>query len=266
MKQQIRSFLAAWGLELRKLRTPDALLFEQLTALQSLPEPLASEPEMSRFFKRILSEGAEAQAQLYQDLLAIELFDGKKNGFFVEFGATNGKQINNTWLLEKKYNWTGILAEPARIWHEQLSANRQCAIDHRCVWKKTGEKLQFNEVPSDPELSTAAAFTKSDHQAAQRAEHTTYEVATISLLDLLKSHNAPKYIDYLSVDTEGSEYEILSAFDFSAYRFGLITVEHNGTAQQTALYKLLTEAGYIRIFASISKWDDWYIAPEWQKS
>lgn len=266
MKQWIRSFLAKQGLELRKKRSQDALLFESLIALQNLPKPLASEPGLSRFFERILKEGPEAQAQLYQDLLAVELFGAKEHGFFVEFGATNGKQINNTWLLENKYHWKGILAEPARIWHEELKKNRQCAIDHRCVWKKTGEKLIFNEVPSDPELSTAAAFSKSDHQAAQRAEHQAYEVSTVSLLDLLREHKAPEYIDYLSVDTEGSEFEILSAFDFSAYRFGLITVEHNGTAQQAALYKLLTEAGYVRIFASISKWDDWYVGPEWHKS
>jgi len=266
MKRLIRAFLAARGIEVRNLRSPEALFFEQLAALQSLPEPLASDPAMARFFQRILNEGAEAQAQLYQDLLAVELFNGKKNGFFVEFGATNGKQINNTWLLETKYQWNGILAEPARIWHEALQNNRHCAIDHRCVWKKTGEKLVFNEVPADPELSTAAAFTNSDHQGSQRAQHLAYEVPTVSLLDLLREHNAPPYIDYLSVDTEGSEYEILSAFDFTAYRFGLITVEHNGTAQQAALYKLLTAAGYVRIFASISKWDDWYVAPEWHKT
>lgn len=266
MKQYIRNFLAKQGIEVRKARTADAALFEHLTALKSLPVPLATEPAMARFFERILRQGGEAKAQLYQDLLAVELLNEKREGFFVEFGATNGLQINNTWLLEKKYGWKGILAEPARIWHNDLSKNRSCTIEHRCVWKKTGDVLTFHEVPGDPELSTAAAFSNSDHQAAQRKQHESYAVETISLFDLLQMHNAPAFIDYLSVDTEGSEYEILSAFDFKSYRFGLITVEHNGTAQQAALYDLLTKAGYKRIFASISKWDDWYVAPELLKS
>jgi FkbM family methyltransferase len=266
VKQWVRSFLAKQGIEVRKLRTPEALLFEHLAALQSLPQPLAGDPALARFFDRILQQGTEAKAQLYQDLLAVELFNEKENGFFVEFGATNGLQINNTWLLEKKYHWQGILAEPARIWQADLAKNRNCAIDHRCVWKQSGEKLIFKEVPEDPELSTAAAFVNSDHQAAQRKQHQAYEVTTISLYDLLQAHHAPRYIDYLSVDTEGSEFEILNAFDFSTYRFGLITVEHNGTTQQQALYELLTRAGYKRVFAAISKWDDWYVAPEWLKS
>ena len=87
-----------------------------------------------------------------------------------------------------------------------------------------------------------------------------YGVPTISLGDLLAEHNAPDQIDYLSVDTEGSEFYILSALDFSKYQFKVITVEHNYTDTREKVYELLTKNGYIRILEGFSQWDDWYVA------
>jgi hypothetical protein len=74
-----------------------------------------------------------------------------------------------------------------------------------------------------------------------------------------KKYNAPKSVDYLSIDTEGSEYEILSAFDFRAYDIQIITCEHNFTPMREKLFKLLTEQGYQRKFTQFSRWDDWYV-------
>ena len=88
----------------------------------------------------------------------------------------------------------------------------------------------------------------------------TYAVETISLLDLLQTNGAPAYIDYLLVDTEGSEFDILKDFDFSKFQFGVITIEHNyNKANRDRLYALLTSKGYIRKYQSLSRWDDWYV-------
>lgn len=92
-----------------------------------------------------------------------------------------------------------------------------------------------------------------------RRRGTKYTVNTISLNDLLKKYNAPKTIDYLSIDTEGSEYEILSAFDFNEFSISVITVEHNYTPARAALHELLTKAGYVRKCEEFSKFDDWYV-------
>jgi hypothetical protein len=62
-------------------------------------------------------------------------------------------------------------------------------------------------------------------------------------------------IDYLSIDTEGSEFMILKDFDFARYTFRVITVEHNYTSQRRELFELLTSVGYQRVYPEISQFD-----------
>jgi hypothetical protein len=92
----------------------------------------------------------------------------------------------------------------------------------------------------------------------------TYEIETISLNDLLKKYNAPKDIDYISLDTEGSEVNILEAFDFSQYKVKFFTVEHNNKeVNRQKIYDLLTSKGYDRVLTYISNWDDFYVLNEY---
>ena len=95
-------------------------------------------------------------------------------------------------------------------------------------------------------------FTASDQHAEQRKHGATYEVETISLADLLVKYDAPTRIDYLSIDTEGSEYEILRDFDFDRYEFSVITCEHNHTPMREALRALLRVNGYERKYEELS--------------
>ena len=117
-------------------------------------------------------------------------------------------------------------------------------------------KLLFAE-NSFPELSTLKKFINSD--SIVRSTNREYEVSTISLNDLLIEYNVPKIIDYLSIDTEGSEYDILCNFDFKNYQFRVITCEHNYTKNRGLIKKLLLKNGYIIKFPEISKYEDWYI-------
>lgn len=199
----------------------------------------------------------QSKAQLKQDIFVLLATKFKKKGFFVEFGATNGFDLSNTYLLEKSFGWKGILAEPAKIWHDSLSQNRSVKIDHSCVWSKSDKTLEFNMV-DEPDLSTISSFSDRDHHTEKRKHGSTYDVITISLNDLLEKHDAPSEIDYLSIDTEGSEFEILNNFDFAKYNISIITCEHNYTNDRQKIYSLLTKNGYTRKFEGFSKWDDWY--------
>ncbi len=200
----------------------------------------------------------KSHAQLKQDIFALMVNGWKKNGFFVEFGATNGIDLSNTHLLEKSYGWTGILAEPATMWHDALKANRDAHIELYCVWKESGATLTFDMVDAG-EFSTLSEFSDGDMHRDVRKSKSSYEVNTISLLDMLRKYDAPKVIDYMSVDTEGSEFEILKGFDFSEYQINVLTIEHNFTPLRADIHELLTRNGYKRVLESVSKWDDWYV-------
>ena len=115
---------------------------------------------------------------------------------------------------------------------------------------------------SDPELGTLSKYSDGDSHADERQNGRNYEVETVSLCDLLSEHQSPNYIDYLSIDTEGSEFEILRTFDFERYSFGLISVEHNFTANRLEIYNVLTRAGYCRVLMEVSGQDDWYVSRE----
>lgn len=204
-----------------------------------------------------------SKSQLRQDLFALSELGFKKNGYFVEFGATDGVGLSNTHLMETKFGWNGILAEPAKLWHSSLKKNRSAAIETDCVWRVTGETLLFNEVNDDShkgELSTIDSFSKADnHRKVRESAGNRYEVRTVSLSDMLKKHNAPQQIDYLSIDTEGSEYEILNSFNFAEYDIKVITCEHNYTPMREKIHALLSENGYERKFSDFSLFDDWFV-------
>jgi FkbM family methyltransferase len=205
-----------------------------------------------------------SRAQILQDIFVLDFFDYKKMGFYVEFGATNGRDLSNTYILEKHFNWAGILAEPAKKWHKDLNLNRNCKIEKDCVWSTTGDTLQFVEAKF-AELSTVSEFEKTDIHAKVRIKRREYNVYTISLMDLLSRHMAPQRIEYLSIDTEGSEYEILKNFDFSKYLIGVITCEHNFGANREKIRELLESNGFMQLHREISQFDDWYVNSAWKK-
>ncbi len=214
----------------------------------------------SKYRADCLKNLSRSKSQLKQDLFALSELNFKKNGFFVEFGSYDGLIGSNSYLLEKFFNWNGILAEPSISCHQKLKENRSVIIETKCVWKSSDNEILFNEPFSYKQMATIDSF--SDKNQKFYKEGKRYKVKTISLLDLLDINNAPKVIDYLSIDTEGSEYDILNAFDFEKYKFRVITCEHNFTPMREQIYNLLINKGYKRKLTNISRVDDWYILAE----
>ena len=264
LKNNLKSVINFFGLEIIKKSN-----FDKITNIPnfSFLWNLITE-EQKHFIAKYL---VNSKSQYAQDLFVIsEMCNKKLSPFFIEFGATDGIKWSNTYLLEKEFNWEGILSEPAKVWEKQLKINRSCIIDTRCVYNISGERIEFSEIlnPTDKylvssaELSTIKSFTvKNDWASSVRKNNSiTYEVETVSLNDLLDQHNAPEKIGFLSIDTEGSELLILNSFNFNKYKIDIVIVEHNYNLEiRNNIYNLLTKNGYTRKYKEISGADDWYV-------
>ena len=198
------------------------------------------------------------ESQLGQDVAVLDFYNYKQNGYFVEIGASDGITLSNTFLLEKSYGWKGICVEPIPEMYEKCKQNRSCICSNLAVYNTSGQKVSF-DIAENSLLSGIQSHIDCYKDTVEKNK-TTIQVNTISLLDLLIQNNAPSRIDYLSLDTEGTEYEILKPFDFNQYTFGLIVVEHNFIEpRRTDIRNLLLSNGYSYI--GENRWDDMYASP-----
>ena len=238
---------------------------EQLRALQEsgLSEIVArwtQEDVPEELLDFVCRNYQKSHSQLQQDLVAL-YYNQKTSGgatpFYVEFGATDGVTLSNSYLLEKE-GWNGLLAEPDRNWHQKLSQNRSAPIDKRCVYSISGESVPFRESEIG-ELSGIVEFANNDGWSDTRSLGTIQEVETVSLQDLLIQNHAPRRIDFLSIDTEGSEFAIIENFDFQNYDIRFVVIEHNFTFSKEKIIQKMRGAGYVNILPQISAWDVWFI-------
>lgn len=248
---------------------------ERMTAQRSVPAPEASmfksQMELLNGALRLalrrnqLAPGRaagddldrRATSQLGQDLWVLEQTGNKRGGFFVEFGATDGVLLSNTLLLETEFGWNGICAEPNPAFFAKLETNRACTVAPDCIMGETGGEVDFilaDEYGAVAEFADTDAHT--DRRAAYRQAGHVLRLPTISLDDFLEKYGAPRQIDYLSIDTEGTEYEILKSFPFDKWDIRLLTVEHNFTPLREDIHTLLSAHGYTR---TEMQWDDWYV-------
>ena len=195
-------------------------------------------------------------SQLGQDLWVLEKTNYKRNGYFVEFGATDGVLLSNTWLLEKEFGWQGICAEPNPKFFAKLKDHRQCEVSEAYIGGKTGKQVEF--ILADAfggSHEYANDDSHADKRAAYRAAEQVVSLIGIPLNDFLEQHKAPREIDYLSIDTEGSEFEILENFPFERWQIHLLTIEHNFTERRADIRALLDKKGYT---CTEREWDDWF--------
>lgn len=167
---------------------------------------------------------------------------------YLEIGAADGVEGSNSMVLESSHGWEGVLVEPAREWQESLIRNRRASVIPKAAHSKSGVNLWVNFKGLLTEVS------KSKDMPG------VYKVETISLEDIIQTTNLPNHVDYLSIDTEGSELEILGSLDYSHYLFFFISVEHNFDAiKREGIRTLLSDNGYRRILMKVSSFDDWYV-------
>lgn len=230
------------------------------TLVPDLPLEIARELRLDDWqFDKYSTFYTDFKSQNFQDLFALHYAKFKESGYFVEFGACDGVLLSNTYVLEKRFGWTGLLAEPASVWHESLSKNRNCSVYHDAISDVTGEVLELLVTDGSPEVSALSKFNHDFMQEYRQKNSQTQLVKTLSINDLLHKSGAPNYIDFFSIDTEGNEYFVLNALDFDKYSFGFLSVEHNNSPLKKDIMELMNSKGYVQVHEEVSKVDSWFV-------
>lgn len=177
----------------------------------------------------------------------------RRNGYFVEIGAFDGMFYSNTYYLEKVLGWDGVLIEPSLSASTRAKRFRSCPIITSIVGANEGE----SEIQTHAGLLGMWNGLRGVGPAALRSSQSTY---TQTLTSLLKSVGAPSRIDFISVDVEGGEVDVLMSLNHGAYRASLWCIEHNHDARQRRAVRDIMEAeGYLHT-KSVAV-DDYYVDP-----
>lgn len=184
-------------------------------------------------FKELCFTKQMYTSQWGQDKFIDDLFNHKENGIFVDIGAHNGKTLSNTYFLETQRKWTGICFEPIPEIFEELERNRRCVCIEGCAYNKICE-LNFKKLTGHTEMLSGIVETfhpnhleriNNELQAFGGTEE-NIKVQAFTLSSILSKYNIT-HVDYLTIDTEGSELQVLEGIDFNNVDITYIDIEHN---------------------------------------
>tara|TARA_Y100000768_G_C23936645_1_gene662911 strand:- start:109 stop:753 length:645 start_codon:yes stop_codon:yes gene_type:complete len=146
-----------------------------------------------------------------------EIFN-KKGGFFIELGANNGLFQSNTAFFEKKMEWSGILIEPSLKGYEECKKNRpnSVCLNYACV----SNDYKNDYIEGDFKDNSAMGSIGGKRLRRQNL----VKVKAITLEKILDEH-CHTNIDFLSLDTEGYELEILKGLNLNKYRPKFMLIE-----------------------------------------
>ena len=147
------------------------------------------------------------------------IIKGKHGGYFIDIGAGDGETGSSSYFFERYREWRGLAVEPATHYETALQNIRAnpvgAAVSNvtSSLSNGSGRGAIFYESLDPPHSGLKSALENNKYgEEWSRVGFKSYKVDTITLYDLCCQYSAPEYIDYCSIDCEGSEYEILSTF------------------------------------------------------
>ena len=147
---------------------------------------------------------------------------------FLDIGANDGISLSNTYFLEKHRNWIGICVEPIPSIYSKLVENRPNSACFNClVGSESASQIPFLHIIGEHEMCSGKLDTYHPKHI-QRINSTNSTCNQLNLQQrtlneiIIQSNIGCTHFDFLSLDTEGSEYDILKSIDFSTYSFGII--------------------------------------------
>ena len=147
-----------------------------------------------------------------------ELFKNKECGFYIELGANDGITQSNTAFFEKTKKWSGILIEPSYVGHELCLKNRPNSIcfNYACVSNEYTEEFIYGDFDHNNLMASI--------NGERLGSNMLIKVKATTLEKILDSQNITN-IDFLSLDTEGYELNILKGLNLDKYRPNYMLIE-----------------------------------------
>lgn len=184
-------------------------------------------------------------SQSGQDRVIDRILQGKRDGVFVDIGGYDGVTGSNTLFFEIFRNWTGVLIEPSAQQLKRAQTVRKCPCLGYAVAGKTG-KADFMEVTSgymqmSGFLDSYDTNTLAQVRANPSHQEVIHRLPKKTLQAILREQKLKK-IDYLSLDVEGAELDILQGFAFEKYDIDFMSIENN--LQSSDLPEFMRTKGY----------------------
>lgn len=198
-------------------------------------------------------------SQFNQDRFLYEnFFQNITNGYFVDIGAYDGVSTSNSLFFED-LGWHGVCIEPHPEKFQVLKECRRCTC-FQFALSDTNKKTPFLKIKSGgPDTLSGLVQNSLENQIAKCQLKSNEEFDIIEVECVLFDHIIHKTnIDYLSIDTEGNELEILKTIDFTKYNIKAITVENNNYDDRFQIffsdkkdYKLVARLGCDEVYIKL---------------
>ena len=198
------------------------------------------------------------RSQFGQDRYVREtFFPDVTDGFFLDIGADDGLDRNNTRFFEEA-GWTGICIEPSPSRFPALAKNRACECLNVAIASTPGD-VDFLDITGWGK-GLSGIVRHYDARHLERIERETsgnpltasksvVRVPAVTLGSILQARGR-RHVDYCSIDVEGGELDVLASVDLRAVGIKVITIENN--YGDPAIGQALTERGY-RLVATLGQ-------------
>ena len=197
-------------------------------------------------------------SQFGEDRLLDKLFQGRRRGVCVEVGANNGVDGSTTLYFEE-IGWDCILVEPNPALCREVRARRKARLFEYAASSVSG--IATLHVAVGAEQSHAVSALGDDRKPAQILKDHGFrtepvEVVARPLDDILEEAQLTAGIDFVSIDVEGLELELLKGFSLDRWRPAVLIVEDNSPIWETSVRDYLLAKGYARFRRTGV--NDWY--------
>lgn len=188
-----------------------------------------------------------------EDLIIEDLTKNIKNGFYVDAGCYHPLHLSNTFLLYKR-SWNGINIDISEFSIKLFNYLRPNDVNINSAVSNTEKEISFYYQKKLSQLSTIKKEISNERMQGNIKEKKIKSLKLNSILNQSKFKN--RQIDFLNIDVEGADFEVLKSLDFTIYEPKIICIEiMDKNIFESEIYNFLKDINYKKIWSSKSSFN-----------